>query len=155
MHGCYLRSRPHRFPTFLPHLLAFVIYSPSSDLKLGVRVLLQMPLSLLQANISTPARSDLLWLMTLKLSPETSTTFQLFHSGMAGLNAGGGQADDLDDLSWEDVLKELDPAELARAASINKSCKKVSYDNKLWYKHFKTWSPEACVSSHVPLPLGL
>jgi hypothetical protein len=73
---------------------------------------------------------------------------------MARQNAEGGQADDLDDLSWKDVLEELDPAELARAASINKSCKKVSYDNKLWYKHFKTWSPEPCVSSHLS-PLGL
>jgi hypothetical protein len=61
---------------------------------------------------------------------------------MAGSNDGGGQADDLDAFSWHQVLEELDPAELGRAASINTTCRNASYNSMLWVRHFKTWSPE-------------
>jgi hypothetical protein len=49
------------------------------------------------------------------------------------------------------VLRHVSPPELARAAAVNKSCYSESDDQRLWSSHFlQEWSPECCVSSHLP-----
>jgi hypothetical protein len=48
---------------------------------------------------------------------------------------------------WQGVLEHLDPPELARAACINTTCALVCKDDdRKYYRPFKKWSPEFCVS---------
>jgi hypothetical protein len=63
--------------------------------------------------------------------------------GLAGMNAY-----DLNIPCWYEVVKEFNPLELARAATLNSTCRRAAYDGLLWSGYFKKWSPEYCVSSY-------
>jgi hypothetical protein len=53
---------------------------------------------------------------------------------------------------WENILGHLSPAELARAASVNKACGLACQDQRLWAPHvLRGWVPESHVS---PYPHG-
>jgi hypothetical protein len=48
---------------------------------------------------------------------------------------------------WHNVLQHFSPDALVRAASVNKTFKTASFDNRLWAPHFESaWSPEHYVS---------
>lgn len=45
------------------------------------------------------------------------------------------------------ILRLSEPQEIARVGSLNRICRTVSCDDRLWYNHFKKgWGPENCVS---------
>jgi hypothetical protein len=57
---------------------------------------------------------------------------------------------------WQNILQHVDPPGLARAALVNRTCKDVSYDDRLWQSYFeRDWSPECCVSPFCMCPIQL
>jgi hypothetical protein len=69
---------------------------------------------------------------------------------------GARPAADLPEGCWHNILGHLSAPDLARAASLNKTCKSVCHDTRLWLPHFvRTWSPEVCVSPLVHVPSNL
>ncbi len=69
-----------------------------------------------------------------------------------GANCEEGQSTkDLPLRCWHNILVNVSPPDLGRAASVNKTCNSVSNDQRLWLPHFvRDWSPESCVSAKFP-----
>jgi hypothetical protein len=68
---------------------------------------------------------------------------------MDSYSEGGPEGMDLPPGCWHSVMEHLGAVELARAAGVNRTCRTVCVDDRLWSGAFKrAWSPE--VSENPP-----